>query len=178
MYLFSVELTRGFKRWFLPSLGNDNVWSHEELVIVWQRPSGTRSFGDDWSADLHSTAEKELPDIWSGQPWQVVKGLELPPQMKAHKFTTQRVCHTCFDSVVILQSNKSGIWRKQHQVCKLHSSSSSICCFRALFKATDYGHPVRAFFNSVIWSPWREAIGKLIAIICSAHTMPLYNARI
>ena len=51
------------KRWFLPSLGNDNVPSQEQLVIDWCLPTWNTRFRDDESADPSGTAEKELLDV-------------------------------------------------------------------------------------------------------------------
>ena len=57
------------------SLGNDKVRSHEQLVIAWQLPQldpgGIKLFGEDTSADLRTTNEKALSNVWSGQPQQV-----------------------------------------------------------------------------------------------------------
>ena len=39
-----------------------------------------QGFGDNGSAEPHSTAEKELLDVWLEQSGQVDKGFELPPQ--------------------------------------------------------------------------------------------------
>ena len=79
-YLFCVDLhlrlegLRGFEEWQRPvSVGN------RLATFKWDE-----IFWDDLSADLHSNAEKELLDIWSGQPQQVDEGFKLPPQMKAH----------------------------------------------------------------------------------------------
>ena len=59
-------------------MGNDDIRSREQLVIDWQLPHVEQGFGDDGSADWHSTTEKELLNVWSGQSQQVEKGFELP----------------------------------------------------------------------------------------------------
>ena len=61
------RVTSNTGRFKLLSLGNDNVWSHKQLVINWQLPLGTR-LCINGSADPTSTAERKLFNIKLGQP--------------------------------------------------------------------------------------------------------------